>query len=122
MLLKQEKIPDVEQFETLRQLLQKAISEINGLSQNAETAASKMDKTEELCGGRFLIKLEELKALLESDMGAAEICMNNLFENVARTEEAQAVLEIATKMETFEIDDAIFLIHKLRAKLIEKWS
>lgn len=122
MLLKQEKIPDVEQFETLRQLLQKAISEINGLSQNAETAASKMDKTEELCGGSFLIKLEELKALLESDMGAAEICMNNLCENVAGTEEAQAVLEIATKMETFEIDDAIFLIHKLRAKLIEKWS
>ncbi len=116
-LLQQEKIPDVEQFERLRQLLQQAVDEIDGLTPNTEIIST--NTKEGISHHNLLIKLKELASLLENDIGAAEIYITHLCVDVAGTEAEQDVFEIVTKMEMFEIDDALSIINKLRAKLIK---
>ncbi len=115
-LLKQGKIPEPEQFEHLRQLLQQAMHEIDGLS---VAAVTKPAAATVLSHDALLSKLAALSSLLNEDVGAAQQLLTELSASVVGTETEQAVDEIANKLDAFEIDDALALIKKLRSKLDE---
>ena len=114
MLLKREEIPNNELFQTLRNLLQKAIDEIDEMPIDIGITATKAGA---LSHESLLIRLKSLASSLENDIGVAEIYIAQLCADVAGTNVEQAILEIAAKMEVFEIDDALSITNELCNKL-----
>lgn len=88
--------------------------EIDGLP---VAAVMKPSATVILGRDALLSKLATLSSLLNDDVGAAQQLLTELRAGVVGTEEEQAVYEIATKLDAFEIDDVLALIKKLRNKL-----
>ncbi len=113
-LLKRGRMPEPEQFEYLRQLLQQAMHEIDGLP---VAAVTKPAAAAVLSHDALLSKLETLSSLLNNDVGAAQQIHIELCAGVIGTKAEQAVQEITAKLEAFEIDDTLALIKTLRSKL-----
>jgi PAS domain S-box-containing protein len=113
-LLKRGKTPTAAQFNGLQQLLQLLIGEINGLStpepvESVPSAALGRDA--------LFFRLVTLARLLESDMGEANLLLAELRAGVVGGESEQALTEIAANVDTFEIDDALTKINRLRTLL-----
>ena len=60
-----------------------------------------------------LAKLAALSTLLKTDLGAAELPLEELRAGVVGSEAEQAVAEIAAKVDAFAIDEALTLIAAL---------
>lgn len=113
-MLKRGKLPQAEQFERLRHLLQQVIAEIACLvvpNNEPKAASATLGRNE------ILAKLAELAVLLESDMGAAELALIELRAGVAGSELESALAEIAAKVDEYAIVKALKLIDALRERL-----
>ena len=113
-LLKQHKVLEPAQFESLRLLLQQVMEEIDGLTVGAvamPVAAAALGRD------ALLIKLAALASLLEYDLGAVELPLAELSAGVVGSELQQAVAGIAAKVDEFAIDEALAEIAVLRARL-----
>ena len=113
-LLKQGKMPGPEQMERLRQLLQQAMNEIDGLVAPVTAmpiAGATLDR------GELPAKLAALSSLLQEDLGAAELLLMELRSGVAGTGTEQPMAEIAAMMDVFAIDEAQIRIAALLDRL-----
>ncbi|MDO8317967.1 response regulator [Rhodoferax sp.] len=113
-LLKQNQVPEAAQFECLRGLLQQAMSEIDGLT-GAETPVPR--KTAALGRDELQAKLAALSALIENDLGAADLLLTELCSSSLEKDTAQEITSIAATIDKFEIDEAQEKIRQLRERL-----
>ncbi len=112
--LKHGKVPEHAQFTSLRQLLQQAMDEVDGLT---TTTVAMPVTTTALGRDELLVKLAALASLLEYDLGAVESPIAELRAGVVGSEAEQVVAEIAAKVDVFAIDEALAEINTLRARL-----
>ena len=113
-VLKQGKLPEAAQFERLRHLLQQVMAEIDGLA--ASNVASPSARAA-LGRDEVLAKLAALTTLLETDLSAAELPLEELRAGVVGSEVEQAVAEIAAEVDEFAIHEALALIDSLKRRL-----
>ena len=113
-LLKQNKVPERVLLDSLRQLLQQVMVEVDELA-TPEVALPAI--TQALGREELIVKLAILASLLEYDVGAVESPLAQLRVGVVGAEAEQAVAEIAAKVDLFAIDEALAQINSLRARL-----
>lgn len=110
--LKNNQVPTKEQLDLIQKLLQQSITEINTLNTKVASAS-----TTKLRGDELLAKLSALKLLLEHDLGACALLLDDLCAGVVGTDIEAAVLEITDKIDVFEIDEAQLDINTLIERL-----
>ncbi len=111
-LLKRNTAPDPGHFERLRELLQQAMAEIDGLA-----APVTRRRTALLDRDALLAKLVRLDWLLQNDLGAAEELLAELRAGVAGTDTEAAMTEIAIDADAFAIDVALARISRLCSRV-----
>jgi two-component system sensor histidine kinase/response regulator len=112
-VLKEGKAPSPEQFNNLQQLLYQLISDINGLTIPVEVAPRVL-----LDNNDFIFKLSTLARLLESDMGEAGLLLSTLTAAAVGGPFEKDMVEIATNLDFFAIDEALDQIWKLQSRLM----
>jgi signal transduction histidine kinase/DNA-binding response OmpR family regulator/HPt (histidine-containing phosphotransfer) domain-containing protein len=113
-LLKQEQTPAPQQLEYLRVLLNQTMSEIDNL---VASICVQPRETVLLGNDQLMIKLKALAYLLENDFGAAELLLNEVRAGVVDSVIAQAIAEIAVKIDVCAIDEALTKISMLLNQL-----
>ncbi|MFA6014603.1 MAG: response regulator [Gallionellaceae bacterium] len=112
--LKQNQSPTTTQFEKFRECLQFVMRDIDGLGAALNPAPSSA-----IVLGReeLQAKLDALSALLETDLGAAEMPLTELRAGVVDRDDQTAIAEIARRIDQFEIDEALTRIKALRERI-----
>ncbi len=112
--LKLGKMPQPGQFARMSQLLQEVMRDIDSLPK-ATTAVHVSGAP--LSAGQVQEKIARLAAVLENDIGAAEVVLAELRSGVAGSVLEPAIDEIAVQIDNFAIDDALELLARLRGQL-----
>jgi signal transduction histidine kinase/CheY-like chemotaxis protein/HPt (histidine-containing phosphotransfer) domain-containing protein len=113
-VLQRGRMPEAGQFEHMRRSLRRIMTEIDVASTVTPApviAAATLSRDE------LLAKLSALAALLNSDLGAADVALTELRSGAAGTGEEAAIMEIAARMDVFAIDEAAALVAALRHRL-----
>ncbi|MDR3435358.1 response regulator [Telmatospirillum sp.] len=111
--LKQGATPPESDLEAVDALLQRVMTEIDGLAvppTAVSTAATPMGR------GDIIERLDRLEHALEYDLGAADGLLAELRAGIGETDEP-AMREISAKADVFAIDEALALVASLRDRL-----
>jgi CheY-like chemotaxis protein/HPt (histidine-containing phosphotransfer) domain-containing protein len=114
-MLKQGIVPDSAALSQAETLLGQVMQEIDSLA--ATAPPPQPPASEPLAGTALRTLLRHLQHALEYDLGAAEPLLAELRAGVAGTALEGDVATLATRIDVFEIDDALARLEKIEASL-----
>ncbi|MDD2987976.1 MAG: response regulator [Zoogloea sp.] len=113
--LKHSSPPDAEALTLMGRLLEQVMKDIDSLATpaGAEPGAAALLNDSEIA-----LRVSRLQALLETDLGAAQVTLAELRSGVGDNLLQNLIRDVAEKIDLFEIDEALALLNDLNTQLV----